>query len=88
MKPATRILYNLHRINRANLLAGIAFDAEISDDFVLFVRLEQNGVGRAFLRTFGTTNAQIVDLIFDQTLAFAGRTFAVNVSDVFFPEIL
>ena len=62
---------DLHRVNRANQPAGIAFNAEVGDDFVLFVRFEQNGVRRAFLRTFGTADAQIIDLIFDQALAFS-----------------
>jgi hypothetical protein len=80
-------LHNFHRINRANQTAGVAFDAEVGDDFVLFVRLEQNGVCWALLRTFGAANAQIVDLIFDHTLAFTRWTFAVDVRNVFFPEI-
>jgi len=80
-------LHDFYCVNRANLFAGVAFDAEVGDDFVLFVRLEQNGVGWAFLRTFGTANAQIVDLVFNQALAFARRTFAVDVCNIFFPEI-
>jgi len=80
-------LHNLHRINRANLLAGIAFDTEVSNDFMLFMRLKQNRFGWAFLRTLGTADTQIVDLIFDQTLTFTGWTFAVDVRDVFVTEI-
>jgi hypothetical protein len=65
------VSHNLHRVNRANLPTRVALDAKVGDDFVLFVRLEQDGFNRAFLRTFGTTDAQIVDLVFNQVLAFA-----------------
>ena len=80
-------LHDLHRINRANLLTGIAFDAEVGDNFVLFVRLEQNRFSRAFLRAFGTSNTQIINLIFDQALTFSRWTFAIDVCNIFFSEI-
>lgn len=80
-------LQNLNRINRANLFAGVALDAQVGDDFVLFVWLEQNRFGWAFLSTFGTADAQIVDLVFNQALTFARRTFAIDVCNIFFPEI-
>ena len=64
-------LYYFYCVNWAHLSAGIAFDTQISDHLMLFVWPEQNGIGRTFLCTFGATNAQIIDLVFDQTLTFA-----------------
>jgi hypothetical protein len=54
---------------------------------MFFMWLEQNGIGGTFLGTFGAADAQIVDLVTDQALAFARGAFSVEVGDVFFAEI-
>jgi hypothetical protein len=64
-------LHDLDCINRANLSAGVALNAKIGNDFMLFVRLKQDGFNRTFLGAFGTADAQIIDLILNQILAFA-----------------
>lgn len=80
-------LYNFYCFHRANLAAGIAFDAQVSDHFMFFMRLEKDGFGRAFLGTFGTADTKIIDLVFDHALAFARRAFSFDMSQVFFTEV-
>ena len=49
-------LYYFYRIHRAYLSAGIAFDTEVGYHFMLFVWLEKDCFGWAFLGTFGAAN--------------------------------
>ena len=85
MEPGTLNYYD--RVHRASLSASIAFDTEIGDHLMLFVRLEQDGFGRTFLGTLGTADAQIIDLVFNKALAFARRTLAIDVRHIFVAEI-
>ena len=50
-----------HRINRANLSAGIAFDTQFGVNHMFFVRCKRDCINGAPLHTFGTTNAIVCD---------------------------